>query len=540
MTRTFLPFLALVSILSSGCMGGAGAKKDAKAVQKVERGNVLVQVVETGSLEADKTVEVKSRVSGRVKHLYVDEGEMVTKGQLIAEIDPQETLLQVQQNEAQVKGAQAGAERQAIEIAQRRVTAANNLDKARSNLRQVQMELKVQPNLTSSSLVSSKSALDGAKQAYDQLVAVTQPNSRTATEVALKDAQNAYGNANNELKRQESLLGQGYVSRRDVENATLQLQLAETKLRNAQEAWNRTAESQRLERQQAEERIKQAQAEYDRARANTIQDGVKKEQYLRAVREVSDAEAQLRDVSSLRAGLRQQNAQIEQLQSVLRDGQRQLGETKILAPLTGMVTKRAVQEGELVASLNSFSAGSTIVKVEDRSKMVVKLSINEIDVAKLGIGTRAEVTVDALPDQKFDGKVSKIAPASTASSTPGSTGQGTDTVVKYEVEVVLDQSIESLKSGMSAKCTMKVVDRKDVLRLPVDYVGKDDQGDYIMLAPQNKKDPKAKGTRVSVKLGAQSSSFVEILTGATEGQEVVKPDYKGPERKGMMSFGPDE
>lgn len=519
---------------------GATAKKTPKTSQLVEKGDLTVEVVETGTLQAVKVVEIKSRVSGRVKRLYVDEGDYVKSGQLIAEIDPQETQLQVDQNLAQIRGAQAGTDRQSIEIAQRRVTASNALSKARSNLRQTEMELKIQPGLTLASITAAKSAYEGAKQAYDQLVNVTHPNSRTSASVALKDAQNNLENANRELLRQTKLLEQGYVSVRDVESARLQVQLAETKLQSVQDSNSRLEENQRLDREQASERMKQAKAELDRATANTIQDRVKREQYARAVKDVSDAEAQLRDVAALEAGRRQQLAQVQQLRSVLSDGQRQLRETRIVAPIDGLVTSKLVQEGELVASLNSFSAGSTIVQIEDRSKMVVKLNINEIDVAKLKLGTKADVKVDAFPNDSFRGSVTKIAPASIATSAAGASTSAGEAVVKYKVEVTLVAPDEKLKSGMSGKCTMRVVDKKDVLRAPVDFVGQDEKGSYIMLAPKNTKDPKDKGTRVDVVVGDKSSTYVEIKSGATLGQSIVKPDYKGPSRKGMMSFGPDD
>ena len=157
---------------------------------------------------------------------------------------------------------------------------------------------------------------------------------------------------------------------------------------------------------------------------------------------------------------------------MLGDAQRQLGETEIRAPVAGIVTKRYVQLGELVASLSSFSAGSPIFKIEDRSTMKVRLNINEIDVAKLTLAMDATVTVDAFTDRKFNGKVSKIAPASEMAAQ----GAANDPVVKYIVEVTLDSSSPDLKSGMSAQCTMLVLNRPNVLRVQRDYVVKDADG----------------------------------------------------------------
>jgi HlyD family secretion protein len=534
----FFLVLGLVAVsaflLNDQVQRGKKEAEEKKKAQKVERGDILVQVIETGTLQAVKSVEVKSRVSGRVAELLVDEGDRVAIGQLVAVIDPQETQLQVAQNQAQVRGAESGRQRLDVEIAQRRVTAENALAKARSALRQLEAELQVQPGLTKSSIAAAESAASQAQQALDQLVRVTHPNARTATDLAVRDAELSLETAKNEAARSERLLERGYISRREQENAALQVQLATTRLKNAQENRDRLAFSQEIERKQAEERLRQAQSQLEQARLQGVQDTVKREQYLRAQREVSDAQAQLRDIQALAASRAQQSAQIDQLRSVLADGQRQLRETRVVAPISGIVTNRPVQVGELVSSLNSFSAGTTIFRIEDRATMVVKLQINEIDVARLREGMEATLIVDAFPDRTVRGKVSKIAPASSASGSQPIVG---DAVVKYAVEVTILDPTDDLKSGMSAKCTMKIVDKKNVLRVPVDYVGKDDKGQFLMLAPEKKgQEPK----RVSVVLGEKSGAFTEIVSGAKEGDSLVKPDFAGPKRKGMMQFGPDD
>ena len=86
----------------------------------LDRGEVKVQVVESGTIEAERVVELKSRAAGRLAKLLKDEGDQVAAGELIAVIDPTETRLQVDQNSAQLRGAQASVTRQDIEIRQRR------------------------------------------------------------------------------------------------------------------------------------------------------------------------------------------------------------------------------------------------------------------------------------------------------------------------------------------------------------------------------------------------------------------------------------
>lgn len=547
-TATVLLFVGLFAVIAMGSIGfvalnslqGAAKAKEAefkRNTSTVEVGDIRVEVIESGPLEAQKSVEVKSRVSGRVQQLLVDEGDMVTEGQLIAIIDPQETELQVKQNQAQLRGAQAGVSRLSVEIAQREVTARTNLARAQSRLRQVQLELREQPGLTNAGIRSAQAALASAEQGLALLVRVTQPNTKIQIQSSLDEAKANLQNSQLEFDRRKSLLEQGYISKREFEQAELNLQLAQTRIQTSEDRLERLNREQDLERKQAEERVKQAKEELNRVRLNSIQDTVKKEEYRRAQQDVMDATAALKDVQALAASRAQQTASVDQLQSVLGDSMRQLGETEIRAPVTGIVTQRLVQLGELVASLSSFSSGTPIIKIEDRATMKVKLDINEIDVAKLKMGMKADVKVDAFPDRSFNGKVTKVAPAS--APTTGATGA--NPVVKYTVEVTLDSGSPDLKSGMSAQCTMRVLDRTQIVRILRSFVVTDEDGTTSVLLLKDKDARDAKGKPVTektkVSLGASSGAYIEVLSGVKKGDLLYKPEFSGPGRKTFFVDG---
>lgn len=531
----------LVAVIIVGLCGFGGfafkAMQDAKNKAKpdpgavVDRGNLEVKVIDSGTLDAIKVVELKSRASGRLQQLLKDEGDKVQQGDLIAIIDPQETQFKVEQDTAQLRGAQSGVARQTIEISQRRVTAAAALKQAQIRLSQLQMELKVQPTLTNSSIIQARATLESAQQERRRLIESAHPNMRVSTEAAVSEAQASYENAKADEARQRELLAKGYVAQRVVENAQLSVRLAETRLNTARQNLARLDAQLQVERTKADDDVRRAQAELDRASANRIQDSVKQKEYENALAEVDRARAALKDVDALIQARAQSQSGVAQLQSVLSDSRRQLGETRIVSPITGIITKKLIQEGELVAALSGFSAGTSIVRIEDRTAMLVKLNINEIDVAKLATGMDAEITVDAFPNDKFTGRVRKIAPASNNLT---SQAPSTDNVVKYQVEIALTNPSDKLRSGMSAKCSLVVAKRDKVLRLPVAYVGKDEKGSYVELAPATKE---GKPERREIKVGLTTGSFAEILSGVKEGEKVVKPKYSGPERQGMMRVG---
>lgn len=511
-------------------MPGAKQKRDEGAATK---GDLFVEVVDTGNIEAVKTVEVKSRVGGRLAKLLVDEGDVVTAGQLIAVVDPQETQLSVNQQKAQLSGAMAGLERQKIDTAKRREAILTNIERMKSRLAQMDLELKNQPALTQAAVNSATSNVAAQEKALDALVNVTQPNTATAVKNGVTDAQNNLRNAQLELDRRRGLLDKGYTSARDVESAQLQVELAQSRLSEAIDRQNRLPNEQRIERERQEKLLAQARSELDRANANRFADRSKQEEYRQAQQQLKDAQNDLRDLPSLMASQRQQKASVDQLRYLVADGDRQLGETQIKAPLSGIVAKRYIQAGELVTASGSFNAGTPIVRVDDRSKLLVKLNINEIDVARMAIGQVATLTVDAVPEANFTGRVTKLAPAQNAAS-------ATDAVVKYQVEVTLDSSDPRLKSGMSAKCRVRTVDLKNVVKIPINYLGTDEKGTYVMLAPADAKDKNAKPTRREVKVGVKSATELQIVSGLTGNEALVTPAYKGPKRQGMMNFGGDD
>ncbi|MEQ1932390.1 MAG: efflux RND transporter periplasmic adaptor subunit [Fimbriimonadaceae bacterium] len=524
---------ALSVVLIAGC-GKPPAAKTGANTATVTKGDIAVEVVETGTIEAVKVVDVKGRVSGRIQRLLVDDGDYVTQGQLIAVIDPQETSLVVKQNQAQVRGAQSRVSQTEIEIIQRRATSLAAVKQAELRLSQLERELKAQPILTQANIRSAKSTFDSATQEVERLEKAAQPNQRISVRVALDEANANVRNAQAQLDRQRQLFAEGYVSLKSVEDSQLQLDLAKARQRQAQQNSDTNEQSLRLELQRARQDLIRAEAGYAQAKANVFQDVVKRKEYESAQAELGKARVALRDVDSLKLSNVANRSSVEQLQSGLDDSLRQLRETELRAPMSGVVSKRLVQEGELVSGLSSFSPGTPIFRLENRDTMRVKLNVNEIDTARLVKGMEAEITVDAVPGQKFKGQVQKIAPSSTASL--AATGGGAETVVKYEVEVWITGADERLRSGMSAKCKLTASSKKDILTLPADYIAKDDKGTYVEVPNA---DPKGKPTRKDVVTGIATNTKIEIVSGLKAGDKVAKPKFGGPSRSGFMEGGPD-
>jgi HlyD family secretion protein len=100
-------FLAVAGVLIAATRGGT--KIDPSKLAKVEKGDLAKSVVATGKVEPITKVEIKSKASGIVKKLYIDAGDRVKRGQLLAELDKEEIAARVSQAKAQMEASQASA-----------------------------------------------------------------------------------------------------------------------------------------------------------------------------------------------------------------------------------------------------------------------------------------------------------------------------------------------------------------------------------------------------------------------------------------------
>jgi multidrug efflux pump subunit AcrA (membrane-fusion protein) len=150
--------------------------------------------------------------------------------------------------------------------------------------------------------------------------------------------------------------------------------------------------------------------------------------------------------------------------------------------------------------------------------LLVKTDLNQIDVARVKKGQKAEVTLDALPDKKFTAVVTRVAAAAV-------TVNGRDT---FPVEAALDanQDLSAIKPGMTADVRILIEKKPGVLVLPIEAVVTE-KGKSLVHRMVPSPDGKGKVPRTSeqvVALGARNDREVEITKGVKEGEQVmIKP-----------------
>ena len=152
----------------------------------------------------------------------------------------------------------------------------------------------------------------------------------------------------------------------------------------------------------------------------------------------------------------------ESSQASLAKAERNLSYAPITSPIDGVVINRAVEEGQTVAS--GFETPTLFTIAADLTQMQVVADVDEADIGGVEEGQRVSFTVDAYPNDTFEGTVTQIRLGEDSSTSSGSSTSST--VVTYEVVISAPNPDLKLKPRLTANVTIYTLDRKDVLSVP--------------------------------------------------------------------------
>ena len=485
--------VALVAVVAFGATKIFGKKNKDDADEKkevVRRGQFIVKVRESGNLEPLISVDLRSNVEGEIETLYIKEGDVVEKEQALLKIDDEQVREQKKQASANRDARKAQVEQATLRIgmtekqqesaitqAQNAVTVAKAaLESLDANTRQRITEAETQISTTQNALQQDEISLRQSEIGRQQADLTLQ-----RAQAAEESARVTYETAESELKRNQGLFEKKLVSKRVLEeaetaraNALSQYETAKKDVESQQKAVESQQETidarqKALESRQATLRlhkenlgtIKESQEAQKRQRTAELENA---KTQLQQILETTDEEKQLTVHAEVSA-----KAALLEAQSTLKAQEERVDWTTVIAPMSGTVTRLNVEEGEIVTSGRSaFSQGPAILTIADLARMVVKTRINEVDIAKIELGQRVEIRVDAYRDKVFEGRVSEIAPSAYTPDPRG--GQQGDGTITFEVMIEVVGSPAELLPGMSADVDIIVMEDDNVLQLPIDSV----------------------------------------------------------------------
>jgi macrolide-specific efflux system membrane fusion protein len=190
----------------------------------------------------------------------------------------------------------------------------------------------------------------------------------------------------------------------------------------------------------------------------------------------------------------------------------------ILAPIDGTIILRSVEPGQ------SFTTADAVLVMSDR--LTVKAQVDETDIAEVKLGQKADVILDAYPDDNIPAHVDKIAYDATT----------INNVTTYIVDVLPEETPEYMRSGMTANVRFAVASEKGVLLLPVNAVKNREGHQFVMPAAQSAMGGPAEK---EVETGLSNGKQVEIVSGLQKGDIVlVKQPKSGSAGNSSTPFGP--
>jgi HlyD family secretion protein len=345
----------------------------------------------------------------------------------------------------------------------------------------------------------------------------------------------------------------------DVNANKAALNSAETDFVAAQAAVNTGIAEQR----QAEAEYERAQLDYNRNKALYEQQLIAKSDYDTKKAAFDTAVAQLNQAKAKLAQARAQqdssNMRIKQNSANLTRVTDVLSKTEYSAPFDGVITNLPVREGETVVIGIQNAPGSTLMTIADTSVITAEVKVDETDIVNVKIGQPAEVSIDAIPKQRFKGVVTEIGNNAIIRSTGVSTAQSTSSSQEakdFKVVVTLENPPENLLPGLSTTARITTSTRNAVLAIPIQALtvrqraeldtdkDKKKDKDKVVQASMKadkdkaKSDPKEElqgvfvlknkkdAVFVPVTTGIAGTTDIEVLSGLQEGDEIVTGSYK--------------
>jgi HlyD family secretion protein len=478
----------LIALIAAGVLGtvavaGVTSRRRGSDVSledltvEVDAADVRVRIEATGEVQPIQRVNLSPKTQGRLEQLYVEQGDEVSQGEVVAVMENDELASQLAQAEARLDRARARlAERE-------NGPRIEEIERARSSVRQ------------------AESRLASAEANLAQLEAGNRPEDIAEAEAALTRARSSIREAESrmtlaqaDVRRNEQLYRDGAISRQDLDRAQDEARRAQAAVEQAQAA---ALEAQRrLERLRSgsrSEEIDRARADVDSARADVSQAQSQLEELLTGTRPETLAQAM---------------ADVMEAEAQVRFAEIQLEDTRVRAPFSGIITQRYADEGAFVTPATSASAVSSATStsvVALARGLEVLAKVPEADISQIKPGQSVEIVADAFPDEVFMGEVELIAPEAVVERD----------VTLFQVRLRIVSGLDQLRSGMNVDLTFLGDRLANALVLPtVAIVSR--AGETGVLVPDQDNRPQFQAVTLGPTLGNQ----IQVLEGLEDGDRV--------------------
>ncbi|MFQ6096789.1 MAG: efflux RND transporter periplasmic adaptor subunit [Armatimonadota bacterium] len=431
------------------------------------RGDIEETLEVTGTVRARDEVNIAAEVGATVKEVTVDEGDFVARGAVLVRLDAAQFQAQLAQAEASVALAEArlrqarhGESLQTSESDTQIAQAEAQLRAAKSKLAQAQTATALQGDVTTAQIEQARAALDAAKAQLAEVKRGAREQERRRAELLVDQAKAVYDVMERGLERRKRLLAAGGIAPDEFAAYAGEYKVRKAQYESAKQALDLTEEGATREQiAMAEAQVEQAQQALELALANRAQTQIRQRDVEVAQTAVTQAEEALslaraareqievrqEDIAAAEAGVRQAKAAVDLAET-------QLEKATIRAPITGLVSARLVDPGELVGP------GVGIMQLIDIGYVEVHGTVSEVDIRKIAVGQSVNVKVDAFKGREFVGRVTEINPSTIPAQR------------FFVVKVRVPNSDGALRPGMFARMSVTIARHRDALLVPRDAI----------------------------------------------------------------------
>jgi HlyD family secretion protein len=397
------------------------------------------------------------------------------------------------------------------------------------------------------------------KAVREDLTSVVTASGEIKPKVYVNIGANAFGKITHLYVKEGDRVKQGQMlatlenvqSSADVSANQAALGAARTDADAAQAAVNTAT----MDQNQAESEFERAKLDYDRSealfKAQLIAKSdfdTKKAAYGTATAQLGQAKAKL---AQAKAQMDSAQRRIPQNAANLRRVTDVLSKTEYTAPFDGVITNLPVREGETVVIGIQNAPGSTLMTIADVSVITAEVKVDETDIVNVRLGETAEVSIDAIPKQRFKGIVTEIGNNAILRSTGVSTAQSTSSSQEakdFKVVVTIQDPPSNLLPGLSTTARITTASRNSSLAIPIQALTirqrselepeKKSKEAAVQAASLTKGNPKEElqgvfvlknkkeAVFVPVTTGISGTTDIEVTNGLKEGDEIVTGSYK--------------
>lgn len=300
----------------------------------------------------------------------------------------------------------------------------------------------------------------------------------------------------------------------EIARAAVALRRAENQLKQAQWAYDEVAYRGDVAAMPQANQLEEATLEYEAAQAeyNIATRGPTALDIAEARSTLADAEASLAELlqEPSAADIAARQASIQRAELSLEESKRNLERAVLVAPTDGVILDISIEPGERVLS----EAQDAALLIADTSAYLLKTEVDELDVGRIARGQPAIVTLDAIFDREFEGRVADISPRPVTNDA--------NAIVTYEVTLTFDTPEEgvTILPGMTASANIETRQLKDVVVVPNEAIQVDrTDGRSTMFV--EKLDEDGNPMKVEIELGLQDETVTEVQAGLNEGDEII-------------------